>query len=128
MVYSIAIPLSRSLRKLQIGKCAVTLYLYCIISVGNVFYVPAGLIVWKGDDDELRVGNDGCPLLLPYVLERYRQHINCACRYIVMNDSRTQCKISIWKNTRTFRICMLGPLGQNNGVPWFFMAPAEWLI
>lgn len=27
----------------------------------------AGLIVWKGDDDELRVGNNGSPLLLPYV-------------------------------------------------------------
>lgn len=61
------------------------MYPYCIISMGIVFYVPARLIVWKRDDDELRVGNDGCPLLLPYVLERYRQHINWACRYTVMN-------------------------------------------
>lgn len=71
MVYSIAIPVSRSLSNLQIeqGKCAITMYQYCIISMGIVFYVPARLIVWKRDDDELRVGNDGRPLLLPYVLE-----------------------------------------------------------
>lgn len=34
--------------------------------------VPAGLVVWEGDDDELRVGNDGRPLLLPYLLRRER--------------------------------------------------------
>lgn len=30
--------------------------------------VPAGLIAWVRDDDELGVGNDGRPLLLPYFL------------------------------------------------------------
>lgn len=35
--------------------------------------VPAGSIVRVGDDDELRVGDDGRPLLLPNVLERDRK-------------------------------------------------------
>lgn len=30
--------------------------------------VPAGLIVRVRDDNELRVGDDGCPLLLPGLL------------------------------------------------------------
>ena len=37
---------------------------------------PAGLIVRIRDDDELRVGNDGRPLLLAYVLGNHQQHKN----------------------------------------------------
>lgn len=33
-------------------------------------HVPARLIMRVGDDDELRVGNDGRPLLLPYLLKK----------------------------------------------------------
>ncbi len=52
------------------------MHLYYIISTSVNLYAPAGLIVWEGDDDELRVGNDGRPLLLPYFLRRYRKHMN----------------------------------------------------
>lgn len=45
-------------------------HLYCIISTSRGVDVPAGFIVRVGDDYELRVGDDGRPLLLPYFLER----------------------------------------------------------
>ena len=60
---------------------AVLMRLYCVMCE-DCADVPAGLIVREGDDDELRVGNDGRPLLLPYVLERYRRHINWQCIHI----------------------------------------------
>lgn len=40
----------------------------------SVLSVPAGIVVWIGDDDELRVGNDGRPLLLPYFLGKHKRH------------------------------------------------------
>lgn len=36
--------------------------------------VPAGFVVWVRDDDELGVGNDGRPLLLPDFLGKHKQH------------------------------------------------------
>lgn len=45
------------------------IYLLC-----GALSVPAGIVVWIGDDDELRVGNDGRPLLLPYFLGKHKRH------------------------------------------------------
>lgn len=71
--------LTGSLSKLydcEQGKQPFVTRLYCIISRGVGVYVPAGCIMWERHDNKLRVGNDGRPLLVPYLLKREEKHIN----------------------------------------------------
>lgn len=71
--------LTGSLSKLydcEQGKQPFVTRLYCIISRGISVYVPAGCIMWERHDNKLRVGNDGRPLLVPYLLKREEKHIN----------------------------------------------------
>lgn len=49
----------------------------------------------EGDDDELRVGNDGRPLLLPYLLKKYRQHMRRISIYMLIHYGDNIRKISI---------------------------------
>lgn len=54
----------------------------------NVLSVPAGIVVWIGDDDELRVGDDGRPLLLPHFLGKRKRHKHSVwCFMIEGHDS-----------------------------------------
>ena len=79
-------------------------FLFSVISWSTSVYVPAGFVVWVGDDNELRVGNDGRPLLLPYVLERQRKHMKSACTHMKIHYGKntTNClQIYIKRHTET---------------------------
>lgn len=67
----------RAAKKLNVfssGLCVCKQTVPPIYLLYSVLSVPAGIVVWIGDDDELRVGNDGRPLLLPYFLGKHKRY------------------------------------------------------